>query len=75
MSKLTFLARKIEFRGHIEEVPEDLIVMVENMVKSTGEPLNEAIERLVIENREVQRLPTTPPQIYKPDTLDYYLPY
>ena len=66
MSQLTFLSRKLKFQGRIEEVPEHLIVTVENLVKTTGEPLNEAIERLIIEHRESRRN-------IKPNTMDYYI--
>ena len=64
---LTFLSRKIVFRGQVQEVQEDRIRYVENLVKDTGEPLEEAIERLFIECHANKR------QAYKPNTIDYYI--
>lgn len=54
---LTFLSRKIVFRGFVLDLTEEHVRFLENYLKEqgSGESLEDAIERLWVEEHEKRR--------------------
>jgi iron-sulfur cluster repair protein YtfE (RIC family) len=74
---LIFLSRKIIINGKVQEVQEKNVRYVENLIKDTGEPLEAAIERIIIEYHEQKRQQLEEERIkaqaQERGSLDYYI--
>jgi hypothetical protein len=74
---LTFVSRKIILNGKEQVLKEDTVKNIENLIKGTGETLDQAIERIIIEYKEQKRQELEDQrlkeQVQKRNSLDYFL--
>ena len=76
---LTFVSRKIILNGKEQVLKEDTVRNIENLIKGTGETLEQAIERIIIEYKEQKRQELEDQRlkehVQKRNSLDYYFLY